>query len=128
MKKRIIIIDDQVDIRNAFELALEDTDIEVDTAASGIEGLEKIKNGQYDLVYLDLKMPGINGIETLHAIRKKDMELPVYLITAFHQEFMEEIIEVQKKGYEFELLKKPLEMDEIKQITCAVIDGTASEY
>ena len=123
MGRRIIVIDDQVDIRNAFELALEDTDIEVDTADSGYVGIDKLSRSPYDLVFLDLKMPGMNGIETLQAIREKDSELPVYIITAFHKEFMEDLNEAQDKGYDFELLRKPLELDEIKNITCAIIDG-----
>ena len=123
MGRRIIVIDDQVDIRNAFELALEDTDIEVDTAESGYVGIDKLSRSPYDAVFLDLKMPGMNGIETLQAIREKDSELPVYIITAFHKEFMEDLNEAQDKGYDFELLRKPLELDEIKNITCAIIDG-----
>jgi DNA-binding NtrC family response regulator len=123
MGKRIIVIDDQVDIRNSFQLALEDTEIEVDTAESGAAGLEKLVSKHYDLVCLDLKMPGMNGVETLHAIREKSIDVPVYIITAFHQEFFKELAEAQEKGYNFELLKKPLAMDEIRQITCAILDG-----
>ena len=123
MGKRIIVIDDQVDVRNAFKLALEDTDIEVDTAGSGEEGLEKIKSTSYDLIYLDLKMPGIDGVETLLAIRGMDPTIPVYVITAFLAEFMNGLKKVQAAGYEFELVKKPLEMTEIRDVTCSIVDG-----
>ncbi|MBC8439313.1 MAG: response regulator [Deltaproteobacteria bacterium] len=126
MDKRIIVIDDQIDIRNAFELALEDTGIDVATAESGRAGLKRIQENSYDLVYLDLKMPGMNGIETLHAIRKMNPTIPVYIITAFHGEFMDGLLEAQQKGYEFELLKKPLEMDEIRQITVGILNGPTS--
>jgi DNA-binding NtrC family response regulator len=123
MGKHIIVIDDQPDIRNIFELALEDTDIAVDTAESGITGLEKISKNHYDLIYLDLKMPGMNGVETLYAIRGIDANLPVYIITAFHAEFLDELKEAQGKGCNFELLKKPIGMKEIRQITCSILNG-----
>jgi CheY-like chemotaxis protein len=123
MDRRIIIIDDQVDVRNSFKLALEDTGILVDSASSGEEGLEMIKKNNYDLIYLDLKMPGIDGVETLLAIRNIYPDIPVYIITAFLADFMSGLKRLQNEGYEFELVKKPLEMSDIKNVTCSIIDG-----
>ena len=121
MAKRMIVIDDQIDIRNAFQLALENTGIQVDTAASGAAGLEKIRANQYDLVCLDLKMPGMNGVETLQAIREMDRDLPVYIITAFQKDFLDDLKAVQRKGYAFEVMQKPLGMPEIRQIASALL-------
>lgn len=121
MGKHIIIIDDDEHIRNAFSLSLEDTDIIVDKAESGALGLEFVQKTHYDLVYLDLKMPGMSGIETLKAIRKLKPSLPVYIITAFHLEFMDDLKEVQRQGCDFELLSKPIEIDEIKYITYSIL-------
>ncbi|WP_035239249.1 response regulator [Desulfobacter vibrioformis] len=121
MGKHIIIIDDDEHIRNAFSLSLEDTDIIVDKAESGALGLELVQKTHYDLVYLDLKMPGMSGIETLKAIRKLNPSLPVYIITAFHLEFMDDLKEVQRQGCDFELLSKPIEIDEIKYITYSIL-------
>ena len=46
------------------------------------------KARKYDLVFLDLKMPGLNGVETLRELRQMDQDLPIYIVTAFHEEFL----------------------------------------
>ncbi len=119
MEKRILIIDDEESIRKAFSLSLEDAGYAADTAATGEEGLEKVKADQYDMILLDLKMPGMDGVETLRGIRKLYEDLPVYIITAFHAEFFDQLQSATKDGIEFELLRKPIESDDL----CAIVDG-----
>ncbi len=87
MEKQILVIDDEVAVRNSFELALEDTRYALDTAATGEEGVAKIREGAFQLIFLDLKMPGMDGVETFRQIRKLDDSVPVYIITAFAKEF-----------------------------------------
>ncbi len=119
MDKRILIIDDEESIRKAFSLSLEDAGYEADTAADGFKGLEKLKKGHYDMILLDLKMPGMDGVATLREIRKLHKDLPVYIITAFHAEFFEQLQKATKDGIEFELLRKPIDSDDL----CAIVDG-----
>jgi len=123
MGKKIIVIDDESAIRKSFELALEDSGFEVNTASSGKEGLEMLKQGSYDLVFLDLKMPGMNGVETLGELRKRDKEIPVYIVTAFYGEFFDELSTMAEGGTEFEVLNKPVDGDMILTLCKGVLEG-----
>ena len=78
MDKHILVIDDNEVIRKSFVLALKDTKYQVDTAESGEEGVDKERSKKYDLIFLDLKMPGMSGIEALRHIRKVNQKTPVY--------------------------------------------------
>ena len=121
MGKKILVIDDEEPVRNSFVLALEETEFLVDTAASGAEGLEKFKCVDYDLIFLDLKMPGMNGIETLDEIRKRNKNVPVYIVTAFSKEFFQDLKALREENIEFEVMQKPLGMDQIEEITKALL-------
>ncbi len=121
MSKRVLVIDDEEAVRKSFALALEDTDYEVHLADGGEKGLEMNNEAHYDLIYLDLKMPGINGVDTLRAIRKIDKDVPIYIVTAFHKEFLEQLKSVAKDGVDFELLHKPIGMDQIIEVTNAIL-------
>ena len=123
MTKRILVIDDEDAIRKSFELALEDSGYEVDTASSGMEGIEMLKSQSYDLVFLDLKMPGMNGVETLREIRKLNKDIPVYIVTAFYGEFFEELTHMAEQGVEFEVLNKPVDGDMIFTLCKSVLEG-----
>lgn len=126
MNKRILVIDDEEAIRKSFTLALQDTEYQVETAESGEKGIEKAENDKYDLIYLDLKMPGLNGIETLRELRKRDKNMPIYIVTAFYGEFLEELQKATKEGIDFEILRKPLGGDQIVSITKGILEGAVS--
>ncbi len=121
MNKRILVIDDEEGTRTSFILALKDTGFEVDTAESGEKGLQMKKDYKYDLIFLDLKMPGMNGIETLRQIRKNDKEVPIYIFTAFHKEFMDQLKVAAGEGYDFEIMQKPMSLD-IVSITKHILE------
>lgn len=126
MSKNILVIDDEEGVRKSFILALEDTNYQVDTAESGNIALKKLKSNQYDLIFLDLKMPGLNGIKTLQKIRKIDNKVPIYIVTAFHKEFLNELNSVRDEGIKFELVKKPLNSSQIVMITKSVLEQPQS--
>jgi DNA-binding response OmpR family regulator len=126
MNKRILVIDDDLAIRKSFALALEDADCQVDTAESGEEGVDKASNTKYDLIFLDLKMPGINGVETLIRLRDNGHTMPVYIITAFHEEFMDQLRVAADEGYEFEVMQKPIEGQDLVRITKAILEGVGA--
>ena len=81
MKPRILVIDDEAAIRDSLRMILEYEHYECLGAASGTEGLSIIKRDVPDMVMLDIKMPGMNGLETLAEIRKVDEALPVAMIS-----------------------------------------------
>ena len=124
MIKRILVIDDDEAIRKVFLLAVEGTGFQVDTAESGAKGIQMTKEEIYDLIYLDLKMPGMNGVETLRELRSIHPDIPVYIITAHYGEFADELRTAQKDGLAFELMKKPLTMTQIVTLTKGILEGT----
>jgi two-component system response regulator (stage 0 sporulation protein F) len=81
--KRILVVDDEESIRELYRAELADEGYDVDLAADGIQALRRLEASRPDLVTLDVKMPGIDGIETLRRIREKDTTIPVILVTAF---------------------------------------------
>ena len=123
MGSRILVIDDEEAIRKSFILAFEESEYQIDTAESGEKGIELERKGNYDLIFLDLKMPGLNGVETLHELRKLNADVPIYIITAFFEEFFEELKEVERDGIKFELLRKPFSSEQIVLTANSVLNG-----
>jgi DNA-binding NtrC family response regulator len=79
----VLIVDDEAEIRESLQTLLELEGYEVETAANGDEGLSKLGDRPFDLVLLDLALPGRSGIDLLPEIRALDAQLPVIIITAF---------------------------------------------
>ena len=79
----VLIIDDEASIRESLETLLTLEGYAVEVAPDGEQGLERIGARTYDLVLLDLALPGKNGIEVLAAIRERDPNLPVIMLTAY---------------------------------------------
>ncbi len=123
MSKRILVIDDDLAIRKMFTLALEDADCQVDTAESGKEGIDKASNTKYDLIFLDLKMPGLNGVETLVRLRDNGHKMPIFIITAFHEEFMDQLRVATDEGYELEIMQKPIESHDLVRIVESIFES-----
>ncbi len=123
MSRQILVIDDDLAIRKSFTLALEGIDCQVDTAQSGEEGIDKASNNEYDLIFLDLKMLGINGVETLIRLRDDKYKMPIYIVTVFHEEFTDQLRVAAEEGYEFEVMQKPIESQNLTDITKAVLEG-----
>ena len=127
MGKRVLVIDDEEAVRKSFVLALEDSDYQIDTVGSGEEGIEKARTTKYAVIFLDLKMPGLDGVATLRELYQIDREVPIYIITAFHTEFFDKLKGAAKDGIDFQVLEKPIDIDQILSFTKAVLEG-AVEY
>ncbi len=123
MSKLILVIDDEEAIRKSFLLSLEDTGYDVQTASSGQEGLQKIRAKKPDLIFLDLKMPGMTGVETLREIRKHYQDLPVYIVTAFFREYLDQLGPAAKEGIRFELIHKPVGAEQIIKVAQSVLEA-----
>lgn len=80
---RLLVVDDERDIRFLYAAELEDEGYEVETAGSGEEAVEKIQNHQFDLIILDIQLKGESGLQLLQKIVKERTDLPVILCTAF---------------------------------------------
>ena len=109
MNKYILVIDDDLGIRESLSLVLGDAGYQVDTVESGEQGLERVRNNKYDLIFLDIKMAGMDGIETLREIRKMGKKIPVYIITAFQKEYFRQLEGAMQDGIDFEVIEKPFD-------------------
>ena len=109
MNKRILVIDDDIGIRESLFLVLNDAGYRVDTVESGEQGIEKVKRNKYDLIFLDIKMAGMDGIQTLREIRKMGKKIPVYIITAFQKEYFRQLERAMQDGVDFEVIEKPFD-------------------
>jgi len=76
-------VDDEEHIRLLFKEELEEEGYAIDLASNGVEALEKVKAQRFGLVVLDIKMPGMDGIQTLNEIKKIDKDQPVILCSAY---------------------------------------------
>lgn len=121
MEKRILVIDDDEAVRKAFVMALEDTGYPVDTVDSGEKALEQANSTNYDLFFLDLKMPGMNGVETLKKLRGQGIQSPVYIVTGFHKEFFDQLRQAEREGTDFELLQKPVTEEQITMVARSIL-------
>src|SRR5580692_3176149 len=83
MAGAVLIIDDEAEIRESLQALLEMEGFAVETAASGDAGLQRIGEQPFDLILLDLAMPGRDGMDVLAEIRAHETRLPVILITAY---------------------------------------------
>lgn len=81
-KAKILVVEDEEKIARLLELELEFEGYEVTKAEDGIEALEKYRTQPWDLILLDVMLPGIDGIEVLRRIRKNDPVTPVIMLTA----------------------------------------------
>ncbi|MCJ7813582.1 response regulator [bacterium] len=126
MTRKILVIDDDMAVRKSFILAFEGTDYHVDMAESGMKGIKMHHHVYYDLIFLDLKMSELNGVETLRKLRKIDPVVPIYIITSFHEEFFDQLKDTENEGIDFQVLRKPLSRDQILLITQGVLKGAVA--
>jgi len=82
-KAQVLVIDDDAVVGRSFDRVLSAKGYDVETALSGEEGLADIERRNYDVVFTDIKMPGIDGIEVAERIRKKCPWTPVVVITGY---------------------------------------------
>jgi len=106
----ILVIDDEAIMQEILADFLREEGFEVDIAGSGEEGLDLARERPYDCAIVDLMMPGIDGIETMQALKGRDPELPVIMITAFAS--VESAVEAMKRGAH-EYITKPFKNDEV---------------
>ncbi|MFN4235069.1 MAG: sigma-54-dependent transcriptional regulator [Bacteroidia bacterium] len=107
---KILIIDDERPIRSTLRDILEYEKFEVDEAVDGIEGIEKFKKGNYDLIFCDIKMPKMDGIEVLAKIQEINAEIPVIMISGHGN--IETAVEAIKKGA-YDFISKPPDLNRL---------------
>ncbi len=110
---KLLLIDDEADVQYSFRRIFDSPDVELTTASSGEEGLRLLPKLKPDLVITDVRMGGMNGLETLRRIRQLDAKVPVIMMTAYGTTAT--AIEAMKLGA-YDYLLKPFDVPKLKQI------------
>jgi DNA-binding NtrC family response regulator len=110
----ILIVDDELGFCELIQGILAKEGYKVDTATSSFEGLSLLRQNTYDIVYADLKMSEMNGLELLKAIKEMDENIIVMVITGYGT--IETAVEAMKYGA-YDYITKPFQKDEIKKVT-----------
>lgn len=119
MGKKILVIDDEKNIRLTLSQCLETSNYDVETAVSGEHGLTKYNESKYEVILLDMKMPGIDGMEVLRRIKEHDPLQNVIMITAHGT--IETAVEAMKIGA-IDYIRKPFTPEEIRSIVKRVLE------
>ena len=106
----ILIIDDQKPIRNALREILEFEKYTIEEAADGFVGLEMIGNKNYDLVFCDIKMPRLDGLEFLKKVTEKENTIPIIMISGHGD--IETAVQTLKLGA-YDYIEKPLDLNRV---------------
>jgi len=111
MTEKLLIVDDEPDMLKLLGMIIRDkTQYETITTNNPVEALDLVKRGGYDLVITDLKMPGLDGVEMLEAVKNYDANIPVIIMTAYGT--VETAEEALRKGA-FDFITKPFRKEQI---------------
>jgi DNA-binding NtrC family response regulator len=111
--RKILVVDDEQGILDLFKKVLDKEGYAVITALNGQEALKAVKEENPDLIILDIKMPGMDGIETLGGIKKIDKKAMVLMLTAYGT--LDSAKEALKLGAH-DYITKPFKLDYIKEV------------
>jgi DNA-binding response OmpR family regulator len=112
MVRRILIVDDEKDVADALKLGLELNGFEVRSYNDAVGALADYKPGVYDLVILDIRMPGMSGFDLFRGLKKLDAGIKICFLTAFEMyksEFEKLFPDLQVAGF----LRKPISISEL---------------
>ena len=119
-KKKVLIIDDEKNLCLLMKLNLEGTgEYEVTTVHSGMDGLEKVKELEYDLVITDYKMPGLDGKQVLKALKEMRPNEPVVLLSVYHDDSSE--ISAEIRTLADGIISKPIDNKQLHAVIKRVL-------
>jgi len=118
-KARVLVVDDQIGMLETFTDILEDKGFNVVTAEDGFVAIEKAKEQSFDLIFMDIKMPGINGVQTYREIKKINPNIAVIMMTAYS---VEDLVEEAIEEGAYTVVYKPFDMDKVIQTIEKVLD------
>ena len=113
MSKRVLIVDDELNIRLTISKSLSSINLEVDQAISAEEAIERIAKYNYDLLLLDLRLPKMSGMQLMQQMRDMGIEVKTIIISAHGT--IDMAVKLLKAGA-LDFIEKPFSPDEIRQI------------
>ncbi len=121
-REKILIVDDEKIVRESLYHWFEEDNYEVETAEDGEIALQKYEKGKYDILLVDMKMPGMSGLDLLSKVKEIDKDALVILITAFAS--VPTAITALKNGA-FDYITKPVDPDELAHIVNKALEQRA---
>jgi signal transduction histidine kinase/HD-like signal output (HDOD) protein/ActR/RegA family two-component response regulator len=106
----VLVVDDEEALQNILSETLSQEGYEVDLASDGLEALEKLSSGNYDVMLLDLRMPHKEGMDVLRSVRKSNPALPVIVVSGLARD--EDFAQAEKAGA-FACIKKPFDTEQL---------------
>jgi len=119
MKRRILVVDDEPNIRLSFRYGLLSDEWEVEEAASGAEAVAKASQTPFDLMLLDLRMPGLDGIQVLQKLNEKQVRVPAVMVSAHAT--TDTVIQAIQRGT-LDFLTKPVTPDQLRSAIREVLE------
>src|SRR5262245_57768459 len=115
----ILVVDDERNVRNNLGMLLEAEGHKVDAASNGDEALSRIKEGRYDIAFVDIQMPKMDGLELLRFMRELRPKMPVVMLTAYGT--TRRAVESMKLGA-VDFLEKPFDPNAIKLLCQEILE------
>ncbi|HEB76359.1 MAG TPA: response regulator [Nitrospirae bacterium] len=116
---RVLIVDDDESIRCVLsDMVRSAGPYQTDIAMDGLDGLRKVRHDEYDIIFTDIKMPRMGGLEFMQEVRKQDPMIPVVVITAYS--YLETAVSAMKQGAA-DFITKPFTFNDIRHILSKVI-------
>ncbi len=112
-KKRILVVEDDAEMRSLLKDFFEEDGFEIDSVSNGSEAFRKIAREPFDLIITDIRMPGLTGLDILPGIKKLQPEVSIIVITAFGSE------EVRRKAFDrgaTAYLEKPIFFNKLRTL------------
>lgn len=119
---KILVVDDDPGMLDTLMDVLSATGYETSVAASGNAALEMAQTGRFDLVLMDVQMPGLNGVKVLHALRVLDPTIVVIMMTAYTGD---ELVAESQRTTGFSVLSKPLDLDQVLPLVKSIVSSRA---
>jgi len=118
MNKHILIVDDEANVRLNFRVALERKDYEISEAGSAEQALEVLARHPFALAILDMRLPGLDGLELLAKMRENEIKVPAMFVTAYGDVL--HAVKAMKLGA-IDFIEKPLLPDDLRKIVAEII-------
>ena len=120
MNGRILLVDDNEEFLDSTRDVLDDEGYEVVTATSGEEGIELAGAQTFDVILMDIKMPGMNGVESFIEMKRRNPKVKVIMVTAYS---VEDLIRQALDEGVFAVLSKPVDMDRLFRMIKGIYSG-----
>ena len=124
MNKRILIVDDETNVRLNFRTTLETEGYEVFEVSSGEEAVQLLAEHRFALAILDIRMPGMDGLELLAKMRESGIRVPAMIVTAYSD--VPNAVKAMKLGA-IDFLQKPLRPEDLRSIVAEILKRHAGQ-